>query len=196
MEAGERLGFLPGDMKEKLDPYLQPLYDALHDMLPFKKLETWIEDGTVQIAPLAFMRGRTLENAFVILDEAQNATISQLKMFLTRMGVNSKFIMTGDSTQIDLPRKSDSGLIQAMRILPGIEGISIIKFDERDIVRHKLVKSIVRAYEKEEETEKAKKQSSQESIIRNRLPIAIGTAIRNRKSTIRNINTPWDKQQF
>ena len=150
VEAGERLGFLPGDMKEKLDPYLQPLYDALHDMLPFKKLETWLEDGTVQIAPLAFMRGRTLENAFVILDEAQNATISQLKMFLTRMGASSKFIMTGDSTQIDLPRKNDSGLLQAMRILAGIEGISIIKFDERDIVRHKLVKSIVRAYEKEE----------------------------------------------
>ncbi|MBK8883120.1 MAG: PhoH family protein [Bacteroidales bacterium] len=150
VEAGERLGFLPGDMKEKLDPYLQPLYDALHDMLPFKKLETWIEDGTVQIAPLAFMRGRTLENAFVILDEAQNATISQLKMFLTRMGVNSKFIMTGDTTQIDLPRKNESGLLQAMRILSGIEGISIIKFDERDIVRHKLVKRIVRAYEDEE----------------------------------------------
>lgn len=150
VEAGERLGFLPGDVREKLDPYLQPLYDALHDMLPFKKLETWIEDGTVQIAPLAFMRGRTLENAFVILDEAQNATISQLKMFLTRMGVNSKFIMTGDSTQIDLPRKNESGLIQAMRILTGIEGISIIRFDERDIVRHRLVKKIVRAYEDEE----------------------------------------------
>jgi phosphate starvation-inducible protein PhoH and related proteins len=155
VEAGERLGFLPGDMKEKLDPYLQPLYDALHDMLPYKKLETWLEDGTVQIAPLAFMRGRTLENAFVILDEAQNATISQLKMFLTRMGVNSKFIMTGDSTQIDLPRKNESGLLQAMRILSGIEGISIIKFDERDIVRHKLVKRIVKAYEDEEsETDK------------------------------------------
>ncbi len=150
VEAGERLGFLPGDMKEKLDPYLQPLYDALHDMLPFKKLETWLEDGTIQIAPLAYMRGRTLENAFVILDEAQNATISQLKMFLTRMGVSSKFIMTGDSTQIDLPKKSDSGLLQAMRILAGIEGISIIKFDERDIVRHKLVRRIVRAYEDEE----------------------------------------------
>ncbi|MGE5421006.1 MAG: PhoH family protein [Chloroflexota bacterium] len=161
VEAGERLGFLPGDMKEKLDPYLQPLYDALHDMLPFKKLETWIEDGTVQIAPLAFMRGRTLENAFVILDEAQNATMNQLKMFLTRMGVNSKFIMTGDSTQVDLPRKSDSGLMQAMRILRGIEGISIIKFDENDIVRHKLVKSIVRAYETEEEADKSKKQASQ-----------------------------------
>lgn len=150
VEAGERLGFLPGDMKDKLDPYLQPLYDALHDMLPFKKLETWLEDGTIQIAPLAFMRGRTLENSFVILDEAQNATIGQLKMFLTRMGVSSKFIMTGDATQIDLPKKSDSGLLQAMRILSGIEGISIIKFDERDIVRHKLVKKIVKAYEQEE----------------------------------------------
>ena len=154
VEAGERLGFLPGDVKEKLDPYLQPLYDALHDMLPFKKLETWIEDATVQIAPLAFMRGRTLENAFVILDEAQNATVSQLKMFLTRMGVSSKFIMTGDTTQIDLPKKNDSGLLQAMRILSDIEGISIIKFDERDIVRHKLVKRIVRAYEDEENSNK------------------------------------------
>jgi phosphate starvation-inducible protein PhoH and related proteins len=154
VEAGERLGFLPGDMKEKLDPYLQPLYDALHDMIPFKKLETWIEDGTVQIAPLAFMRGRTLENAIVILDEAQNATMSQLKMFLTRMGVSSKFIMTGDTTQIDLPKKNDSGLIQAIRILSNIEGISIIKFDERDIVRHKLVKRIVRAYENEENNSK------------------------------------------
>jgi phosphate starvation-inducible protein PhoH and related proteins len=150
VEAGEKLGFLPGDMKEKLDPYLQPLYDALHDMLPFKKLETWLEDGTIQIAPLAFMRGRTLENAFVILDEAQNATVNQLKMFLTRMGVSSKFIMTGDTTQIDLPRKNDSGLLQAMRILTDIEGISIIKFDERDIVRNKLVKRIVKAYEQEE----------------------------------------------
>ena len=150
VEAGERLGFLPGDVKEKLDPYLQPLYDALHDMLPYKKLETWLEDGTIQIAPLAFMRGRTLESAFVILDEAQNATISQLKMFLTRMGVSSKFIMTGDTTQIDLPRRNESGLLQAMRILKGIEGVSIIKFDERDIVRHKLVKMIVKAYEQEE----------------------------------------------
>jgi phosphate starvation-inducible PhoH-like protein len=160
VEAGERLGFLPGDLKEKLDPYLQPLYDALHDMLPFKKLETWIEDGTVQIAPLAFMRGRTLENAFVILDEAQNATISQLKMFLTRMGASSKFIMTGDTTQIDLPSKNSSGLLMAMRILANIEGISIIKFDERDIVRHKLVKRIVRAYEIEEnEIDKLKNNS-------------------------------------
>jgi phosphate starvation-inducible protein PhoH and related proteins len=163
VEAGERLGFLPGDMKEKLDPYLQPLYDALHDMLPFKKLETWIEDGTVQIAPLAFMRGRTLENAFVILDEAQNATISQVKMFLTRMGVNSKFILTGDTTQIDLPRKAESGLLQAMRILSGIEGVSIIKFDERDIVRHRLVRKIVKAYENEEiEANKLKSEPKKE----------------------------------
>jgi len=163
VEAGERLGFLPGDMKEKLDPYLQPLYDALHDMLPIKKLETWIEDGTVQIAPLAFMRGRTLENAFVILDEAQNATMSQLKMFLTRMGVSSKFIMTGDATQIDLPKKTDSGLIQAIRILTDIEGISVIRFDERDIVRHKLVKRIVRAYENEESaTSQANPKTGQE----------------------------------
>ncbi len=154
VEAGERLGFLPGDVKEKLDPYLQPLYDALHDMIPFKKLETWIEDGTVQIAPLAFMRGRTLENAFVILDEAQNATVSQLKMFLTRMGVSSKFIMTGDTTQIDLPKRGESGLLQAMRILGNIDGVSVIKFDERDIVRHKLVKQIVRAYEQEENVSK------------------------------------------
>lgn len=152
VEAGERLGFLPGDMKNKLDPYLQPLYDALNDMIPYRKLEQWLEDGIVQIAPLAFMRGRTLENSFVILDEAQNATISQLKMFLTRMGMNSKFILTGDTTQIDLPRKSDSGLIQAIRLLTGIEGISIVKFDERDIVRHKLVKDIVRAYDNEEKT--------------------------------------------
>lgn len=150
VEAGERLGFLPGDMKEKLDPYLQPLYDALHDMIPVRKLEQWVEDGTVQIAPLAFMRGRTLENSFVILDEAQNATVNQLKMFLTRMGMNSKFILTGDTTQIDLPRRSDSGLLQAIRILAGIEGISVIRFDESDIVRNRLVKHIVRAYDSEE----------------------------------------------
>ncbi len=150
VEAGERLGFLPGDMRDKLDPYLQPLYDALNDMIPFRKLEQWIEDGTVQIAPLAFMRGRTLENSFVILDEAQNATVSQLKMFLTRMGVSSKFILTGDTTQIDLPGRSESGLLQAIRLLTGIDGISVIRFDERDIVRHRLVKNIVRAYDAEE----------------------------------------------
>ncbi len=152
VEAGERLGFLPGDMKEKLDPYLQPLYDALLDMIPFRKLEQWVDDGTVQIAPLAFMRGRTLENSFVILDEAQNATVNQLKMFLTRMGMNSKFILTGDTTQIDLPRRGESGLLHAIRILSGIEGISVIRFDERDIVRNKLVKHIVRAYDTEEKT--------------------------------------------
>ncbi len=150
VEAGERLGFLPGDMRDKLDPYLQPLYDALNDMIPFRKLEQWIEDGTVQIAPLAFMRGRTLENCFVILDEAQNATVSQLKMFLTRMGVSSKFILTGDTTQIDLPKRTESGLLQAIRLLTGIDGISVIRFDERDIVRHRLVKNIVRAYDAEE----------------------------------------------
>lgn len=153
VEAGERLGFLPGDMKDKLDPYLQPLYDALHDMIPSRKLEQWIEDGTVQIAPLAFMRGRTLENSFVILDEAQNATVSQLKMFLTRMGVSSKFILTGDTTQIDLQRRSESGLLKAIRLLTDIEGISVIRFDERDIVRHRLVKHIVRAYDTEEKSQ-------------------------------------------
>ncbi len=146
VEAGERLGFLPGDMKEKIDPYLQPLYDALHDMIPAKKLETYIEEGIVQIAPLAFMRGRTLDNAFVILDEAQNTTLLQMKMFLTRMGTYSKFIVTGDVTQVDLPKPQDSGLIHALRILDKIEGISIVELNETDIVRHKLVKEIVKAY--------------------------------------------------
>jgi phosphate starvation-inducible PhoH-like protein len=147
VEAGERLGFLPGDMKEKLDPYLQPLYDALHDMIPPKKLQEFMEDGTVQIAPLAYMRGRTLDNAFVILDEAQNTTLSQLKMFLTRMGNNAKFIVTGDITQIDLPNKDDSGLVKAIKLLEGIKDIAIIYFDTRDIIRHKLVKYIVNAFE-------------------------------------------------
>lgn len=151
VEAGERLGFLPGDFKEKLDPYLQPLYDALNDMIPSKRLKMFLEEGTIQIAPLAYMRGRTLDNAFVILDEAQNATGSQLKMFLTRMGKNARFILTGDITQIDLPKKSESGLIIAMKILVNIKGISIIHFDERDIVRHKLVKFIVKAYKEHEE---------------------------------------------
>ncbi len=148
VEAGEHLGFLPGDVKDKMDPYLQPLYDALRDMIPSKKLANYMEDETIQIAPLAFMRGRTLENAFVVMDEAQNATLNQLKMFLTRMGSNSKFIVTGDITQIDLPDRRSSGLVQAIHILEGIEGISIIQFDERDILRHKLVKDIVRAYDK------------------------------------------------
>jgi phosphate starvation-inducible PhoH-like protein len=148
VEAGEKLGFLPGDMKEKLDPYLQPLYDALHDMLPPKKLADLIEAGIVQISPLAYMRGRTLDNAFVILDEAQNATANQLKMFLTRMGRNAKFIVTGDLTQIDLPQKNMSGLATTINILKHIEGISVIYFDQRDIIRHQLVKDIVAAYEK------------------------------------------------
>lgn len=151
VEAGENLGFLPGDLKDKLDPYLQPLYDALRDMLPSQKLYSYMEDGTIEVAPLAFMRGRTLENAFAILDEAQNATEKQLKMFLTRMGRNSKFIITGDITQIDLPRTQASGLIQATRILKNIPGIDIIWLDDRDIIRHKLVNRIVDAYGKEEE---------------------------------------------
>ena len=148
VEAGERLGFLPGDLKEKIDPYLQPLYDALNDMIPAKKLESLLEEGVIQIAPLAFMRGRTLDNAFVILDEAQNTTLPQMKMFLTRMGMNSKFIITGDVTQIDLPRTQDSGLVQAVRLLRNIEGISFVELDETDIVRHRLVKEIVKAFDK------------------------------------------------
>jgi len=147
VEAGENLGFLPGDLKEKIDPYLIPLYDALDDMIPSKKLKDFMEDGIIQIAPLAFMRGRTLENAFVILDEGQNATKNQFKMFLTRMGLNAKFIITGDITQIDLPRKSDSGLLEALDIMKNIEGISTIIFDKADIIRHPLVKKIVEAYE-------------------------------------------------
>jgi len=146
VEAGEKLGFLPGDYKEKLDPYLQPLYDALRDMIQPRRLIQFMEDGTIQIAPLAYMRGRTLDEAFVILDEAQNATASQFKMFLTRMGPSARFIVTGDDSQVDLPRREDSGLVQAMRILDGIKGISIIRFDDRDIIRHRLVKSIVKAY--------------------------------------------------
>ena len=148
VEAGEKLGFLPGDLKEKLDPYLQPLYDALNDMIPPAKLTKYLEEGTVQIAPLAYMRGRTLDHAFVILDEAQNTTLPQIKMFLTRMGRNARFIVTGDVTQIDLPKKSDSGLVRAMEYLRGVEGIGQVEFDNRDIVRHRLVKEIVEAFER------------------------------------------------
>ncbi|MDX9781530.1 MAG: PhoH family protein [Bacteroidales bacterium] len=151
VEAGERLGFLPGDLREKLDPYLQPLYDALRDMLPAKKLELLMEDGVIQIAPLAYMRGRTLESAFVILDEAQNTTFGQLKMFLTRMGGNSKFIVTGDATQIDLPKKSDSGLLRGAELLGNIKGVCRIDFTKEDIVRHKLVTKIVQAFDKLDE---------------------------------------------
>ena len=147
VEAGENLGFLPGDLQEKLDPYMQPLYDALNDMVPSDKLTQYIENRIVQIAPLAFMRGRTLDNAFVILDEAQNTTESQMKMFLTRMGANAKFIVTGDVTQIDLPSKQPSGLVQAIRYLKKVEGISIIELDNTDVIRHKLVKAIIESYE-------------------------------------------------
>jgi len=148
VEAGENLGFLPGDLRDKLDPYLQPLYDALRDMIPPQRLLSYIEDKTIEIAPLAFMRGRTLGNAYVILDEAQNATSIQLKMFLTRMGNNAKFLITGDLTQIDLPRNQSSGLLQATHILRDVKGIDIIQLDNRDVVRHRLVTSIINAYEK------------------------------------------------
>jgi len=151
VESGENLGFLPGDLKEKLDPYMQPLYDALRDMIPAEKLSEMLENGTIQIAPLAFMRGRTLDKCFVILDEAQNATESQFKMFLTRMGKTAKFIITGDDTQIDLPKKQPSGLIQALKVLKGIDEISMVIFDEKDVIRHQLVKDIIMAYRKVEE---------------------------------------------
>ncbi len=146
VEAGENLGFLPGDLKDKLDPYLQPLYDALWDMVPAQKLNLYIEERIIEIAPLAFMRGRTLDNAFVILDEAQNATINQMKMFLTRMGRSAKFIVTGDITQIDLPKNQASGLVHAVNILKNIKGIDIINFDQSDIIRHKLITEIINAY--------------------------------------------------
>ncbi len=146
VEAGENLGFLPGDMKEKLDPYMQPLYDALRAMIPHERLESHLEKGVIQIAPLAFMRGRTLDNAFVILDEAQNTTHNQMKMFLTRMGKNAKFIITGDPGQIDLPRKQVSGLKEALGLLKPIKGIDVIHLTERDVIRHRLVKKIIDAY--------------------------------------------------
>ena len=149
VEAGERLGFLPGDLKDKLDPYLQPLYDALEDMIPAKKLQGFMEDGTIQIAPLAYMRGRTLDRACVILDEAQNTNLGQLKMFLTRMGKDAKFIVTGDASQVDLPHKEDSGLIKGIELIKGIKGIATIHFRTEDIVRHPLVVKIVRAFDKE-----------------------------------------------
>ncbi len=149
VEAGENLGFLPGDLKEKLDPYLQPLYDALRDMIAPDKLFKYLEDGTIEIAPLAFMRGRTLDNAVVLLDEAQNATESQLRMFLTRMGRTAKFIITGDVTQIDLPRNQPSGLIQSIRVLKDVKGIAFIELDATDVIRHRLVRSIIQAYSNE-----------------------------------------------
>lgn len=146
VEAGENLGFLPGDLKEKLDPYMQPLYDALRDMIPHEKLETYIEKGVIQIAPMAFMRGRTLDNAFVILDEAQNTTHAQMKMFLTRMGKSAKFMITGDPGQIDLPRRVISGLKEAVLILKNVEGVGMVYLDDKDVIRHKLVKKVIEAY--------------------------------------------------
>lgn len=162
VEAGEKLGFLPGDMKEKIDPYLQPLYDALQDMIPAAKLKEYMELNIIQIAPLAFMRGRTLNDAVVILDEAQNTTSAQIKMFLTRMGMNTKMIVTGDMTQIDLPHSQTSGLVQALKILKGVKGISFIELNKKDIVRHKLVTRIVEAYERFEKkiNENGKKETT------------------------------------
>jgi len=165
VEAGENLGFLPGDLRDKLDPYLQPLYDALWDMIPMQKLMSYMEDKVVEIAPLAFMRGRTLDNAYVILDEAQNATSAQLKMFLTRMGKNAKFFITGDITQIDLPKNQQSGLMQADRILSKIPGIDFIYMDARDVVRHHLVTKIIKSYEDYEEKQAAYEQKRKEERL-------------------------------
>ncbi|WP_422360152.1 PhoH family protein [Reichenbachiella sp.] len=150
VEAGENLGFLPGDLKEKIDPYLRPIYDALHDMVPGEKLRYYMENGVIEIAPLAYMRGRTLNDAFILLDEAQNTTPMQIKMFLTRMGPNSKVIVTGDMSQIDLPTKQKSGLAESLKILKSIKGIGFIELDGKDVIRHKLVRSIIEAYDKEE----------------------------------------------
>ena len=166
MEAGEKLGFLPGDMKEKIDPYLQPLYDALQDMVTPLKLKEYMENGTIQIAPLAFMRGRTLSDAVVILDEAQNTTTMQIKMFLTRMGLNTKMIVTGDMTQIDLPYQQKSGLIDALEVLKNVKGIAKVEFDVKDIVRHKLVQRIVEAYEKRvPPTQKEEKDAEKQEVL-------------------------------
>ena len=155
VEAGEKLGFLPGDMKDKIDPYLQPLYDALEDMIPAVKLKEYMETKVIQIAPLAFMRGRTLNDAVIVLDEAQNTTTHQIKMFLTRLGMNARMIVTGDVTQIDLPRSTQSGLVQALRILKDVEGVGRVEFGKKDIVRHHLVQRIVEAYERHDAEEKA-----------------------------------------
>lgn len=163
VEAGENLGFLPGDLKEKIDPYLRPLYDALDDMIPADKLTYYMTNRVIEIAPLAYMRGRTLDNAFIILDEAQNSTDLQLKMFLTRIGANAKAIITGDKTQIDLPKNMKSGLEKAERILSGIDGIGFIKLDESDVVRHRLVKQIIRAYDKAQAKEEQDEEQAKES---------------------------------
>lgn len=160
VEAGEKLGFLPGDMKDKIDPYLQPLYDALEDMIPAVKLREYMESKVIQIAPLAFMRGRTLSDAVIVLDEAQNTTTHQIKMFLTRLGCNAKMIITGDITQIDLPRSVGSGLVQALRVLRDVEGIGKVEFGKKDIIRHALVQRIVEAYEREEQRRQALEEAS------------------------------------
>lgn len=163
VEAGEKLGFLPGDMKDKIDPYLQPLYDALEDMIPTAKLKEYMETKVIQIAPLAFMRGRTLNDAVIILDEAQNTTTHQIKMFMTRLGLDAKMIITGDVTQIDLPRATASGLVQALRILDGVKGVGRVEFDKHDIVRHQLVQRIVEAYERHDAQEKAEAMAAREA---------------------------------
>ena len=175
VEAGEKLGFLPGDMKDKIDPYLQPLYDALQDMIPATKLKEYMELNIIQIAPLAFMRGRTLNDAVVILDEAQNTTAQQIKMFLTRMGMNTKMIVTGDMTQIDLPASQTSGLVQAIRILKGVKGISFVELNKKDIVRHKLVERIVDAYEKFDKEAKAEreKRKNEQLVLNGERPVKL-----------------------
>lgn len=164
VEAGEKLGFLPGDMKDKIDPYLQPLYDALQDMIPALKLKEFMETNVIQIAPLAFMRGRTLSDAIIILDEAQNTTTHQMKMFLTRLGMNAKMIVTGDMTQIDLPERQISGLVQAVRILSKVKGVGCVEFDKKDIVRHKLVQRIVEAYERHDEQQKRERDERKAAL--------------------------------
>lgn len=166
VEAGEKLGFLPGDMKDKIDPYLQPLYDALEDMIPAVKLREYMETKVIQIAPLAFMRGRTLNDAIIVLDEAQNTTVHQIKMFLTRLGMNAKMIVTGDVTQIDLPRSTQSGLVQALKILDGIPGVGLVEFGKKDIVRHSLVQRIVEAYERFDREEKAAADAARAEIVK------------------------------
>ena len=175
VEAGEKLGFLPGDMKDKIDPYLQPLYDALQDMIPATKLKEYMELNIIQIAPLAFMRGRTLNDAVVILDEAQNTTAQQIKMFLTRMGMNTKMIVTGDMTQIDLPASQTSGLVQALCILKGVKGISFVELNKKDIVRHKLVERIVDAYERFDKEAKAEreKRKNEQLVINGERPVKL-----------------------
>ena len=167
VEAGEKLGFLPGDMKDKIDPYLQPLYDALEDMIPQAKLKEYMETGVIQIAPLAFMRGRTLSAAVIILDEAQNTTTHQIKKFLTRHGMNVKMVISGDVTQIDLPHSVTSGLVQALRVLRNVNGVGRVQFEKKDIVRHPLVQRIVEAYEKHDEEQKALRQEQKERRIEN-----------------------------